>query len=159
MWLVVPVFAIWSSFTTSLAVEHFPRARDHVIGGNSEFLIQALVWSRRAKVVETDDLARVPDPAVPRQRARRLHGDAMLEDGRQHFITIRLGLPREHVQAGHADDAYADVVGEELLRRGEQQVHLRPAPHENQLGRTTFRILQDVAAAHRLRRAAEPRAI
>ena len=128
-------------------LDHGAGALGDLLAGDPEVLVHDLRGRRRAEGLHRDHVAMVAHPAVPADRARRLHGDPGLHGRRQDLVAVAAVLLGEAVHARHGDQPYPDAVGLEQLARVVGQVDLGARAHEDHLRLAAVGLVQDVGAA------------
>src|SRR4029453_5060089 len=83
--------------------ELFPGAREDVLDGETEALLQLAEGRRGAEPPHADARAAAADPALPAEAGGLLDGHARADLGRQHLVAVGLALLGEELPAGDAD--------------------------------------------------------
>src|SRR5450759_2010949 len=119
-----------------------------VVGSEAELLEQGPGRRRGAVVVEADDLAAVPDPALPPEGDARLDRQTVAAGGRQHALAIGGVLPLEESPGRHVDDPRAHALGDQALVRLEHQGDLTAGADEDHVGgRVAGGVAKNIGAA------------
>src|SRR5262245_26026436 len=120
--------------------------RSDAVGLEAELLLKRLQRRGSPERPHTDDAAGAADVPLPPERGGLLHGYPRLHAGRQHAVTILLGLPIEDLPRRHRDDARADALGEQLPVSLHGQTELAPRGDEDHFGIAAGRIGEHVGA-------------